>query len=220
MPKMARRETTSKISKQTSRTKSRTSTPPAARPCFGRSRSMSDAVCGFEQCTLMGCPIDVYQVTFFKTQPPIEPVSFVHRICSDAIQDPDRKRSRWTRRLTPMTMMGKATEKGLEEVTKAVLGPHFHAEGVAPKKVRHPSSSTPSPGLHAAATSVICTPYHGSYGAVGSGPGRVTPLISNFPVGKGIFSAASTLRFTSATIARRSGRGRADQDWGSTCRRS
>lgn len=45
-----------------------------------------------------------------------------------------------------MTMMGKATEKGLEEVTKAVLGPHFHAEGVAPKKVRHPSSATPSPG--------------------------------------------------------------------------
>jgi len=88
---------------------------------------------------LVCCLIDLFQVVFFKTKAPIEPVSFVHRICSDGVQDSDRKRSRWTRRLTPMTMMGKATEKGLEEVTKAVLAPHFHAEGVTPKKVRSPS---------------------------------------------------------------------------------
>jgi len=91
----------------------------------------------------MCSPTDVSQVIFFKTQEPIEPVSFVHRICSDAVQDPGRKRSRWTRRLTPMSMMSKATEKGLEEVTKAVLAPHFHVEGVAPKKVRYPSHSAP-----------------------------------------------------------------------------
>ena len=35
-----------------------------------------------------------------------------------------------------MTLMGKATEKGLEEVSKAVLAPHFHAVGVSTKKVR------------------------------------------------------------------------------------
>lgn len=31
--------------------------------------------------------------------------------------------------------MGKATEKGLEEVSRAVLAPSFHQEGVASKKV-------------------------------------------------------------------------------------
>jgi len=45
------------------------------------------------------------------------------------------KKSRWIKRLTPMTRMGKANEKGLEEVSKAVLEPHFHAEGVTAKKV-------------------------------------------------------------------------------------
>lgn len=73
---------------------------------------------------------------FFKTQEPIEPVSFVHRICSDAIESPALKRSRWVQRLTPMTLMGKATEKGLDEVARAVLAPHFHAPGEASKKVR------------------------------------------------------------------------------------
>ena len=34
-----------------------------------------------------------------------------------------------------MTRMGKATEKGLEEVSKAVLAPSFHHEGVESKKV-------------------------------------------------------------------------------------
>lgn len=34
-----------------------------------------------------------------------------------------------------MTRMGKATEKGLDEVSKAVLGPVFHGEGALPHKV-------------------------------------------------------------------------------------
>lgn len=42
-----------------------------------------------------------------------------------------------------MTRMGKANEKGLEEVSRAVLERHFHAEGVTAKKVctRLPSRS-------------------------------------------------------------------------------
>jgi len=35
-----------------------------------------------------------------------------------------------------MSLMGKATEKGLEEVARAVLAPIFHAHGVSAKKVR------------------------------------------------------------------------------------
>lgn len=35
-----------------------------------------------------------------------------------------------------MTRLGKATEKGLDEVSKAVLGPEFHQEGGPSKKGR------------------------------------------------------------------------------------
>jgi len=40
-----------------------------------------------------------------------------------------------------MTMMGKATETGLDTIAKAVLAPHFHDEGVVSKKVRFSSIS-------------------------------------------------------------------------------
>jgi tRNA acetyltransferase TAN1 len=79
--------------------------------------------------------IDVRCVVFFKTRAPIEPVALVHRVCTDTLQGHREQRSRWTRRLTPMSMMGKATEKGLEDVSKVVLAPHFHADGVKSKKV-------------------------------------------------------------------------------------
>ncbi len=84
---------------------------------------------------------------FFKTQAPIEPVSFVHKICTDAFESANIKKHRWIRRLTPMSQMGKATEKGLDAVAKAVLGPAFHQEGIAPQKVcipvlHFPKSST------------------------------------------------------------------------------
>jgi hypothetical protein len=77
-------------------------------------------------------------VIFFQTRAPIEPVSFVHRICADAVESSAVQRSRWVQRLTPMTLMGKATEKGLEDVARAVLAPHFHAQAQSesPKKVR------------------------------------------------------------------------------------
>lgn len=84
-------------------------------------------------------PIDITAVLFMKTQPPIEPTSFVHSICSDASTASERKRSRWIKRLTPMTLMGKATAKGLEEVAKAVLAPHFHQDSSAIRKVRFPT---------------------------------------------------------------------------------
>ncbi|KAI4135658.1 MAG: hypothetical protein LQ347_000468 [Umbilicaria vellea] len=73
-------------------------------------------------------------VIFFKTQQPIQPVSLVHRICSDAFESSSTKRSRWVKRLTPMTMMGKATEKGLQEVCVKVLPPSFHIEGAPSRK--------------------------------------------------------------------------------------
>lgn len=83
-----------------------------------------------------------HQVVFFKTQPPIEPVSFVHRICADAADSAARKRSRFIKRLTPISLLGPATEKGLEEVCERVLAPHFHSGGGTQKKVSTPAQHT------------------------------------------------------------------------------
>ena len=78
--------------------------------------------------------IDVQCVLFFKTRPPIEPVEFVHRICKDALEGVITKRCRSVKRLTPMTMMGKATVEGLEKVAASVLEPVFHGDEVGAKK--------------------------------------------------------------------------------------
>ena len=74
-------------------------------------------------------------MVFFKTVAPVEPVSFIHKICEDAMAEPMRKRTRTAKRLAPMTLMGKATMEGLESVARDVLAPHFHQAPVTPKKV-------------------------------------------------------------------------------------
>ncbi|KAL0259955.1 hypothetical protein SLS55_005698 [Diplodia seriata] len=78
--------------------------------------------------------VDTDCIMFFKTKAPIEPVEFVRRMCEDAMASSERKTGRFIKRLTPMTLMGKAHQKGLEEVAAQVLAPHFHAEGSAGKK--------------------------------------------------------------------------------------
>lgn len=72
---------------------------------------------------------------FFKTRPPLEPVSFVRKICEDAASSSGRKQSRFVKRLTPMTLMGKATWESMDEVAQQVLAPHFHQPNGLPKKV-------------------------------------------------------------------------------------
>ena len=79
-------------------------------------------------------------VIFFKTRAPVEPVSFVRRICEDAAKHNAPKRTRFCNRLTPMTLMGKATEEGLEKTAKEVLAPHFHTEPRVPVKVKSHST--------------------------------------------------------------------------------
>lgn len=73
--------------------------------------------------------LEVECVLFFKVQSPIDPVDFVHRICKEIVSKPDIRRMRYVNRLTPVTIIGKATEKGLEEVGKTVLGAHFQLSG-------------------------------------------------------------------------------------------
>jgi len=77
--------------------------------------------------------MDIQCVLFFKTRAPIEPVEFVHTICKDALEGATKKH-RWVKKLTPMTMMGKATVEGLEKIAKDILEPVFHAEGTSSKR--------------------------------------------------------------------------------------
>ncbi|KZF18871.1 hypothetical protein L228DRAFT_286365 [Xylona heveae TC161] len=70
--------------------------------------------------------LDIQCVMFFRTRKPVDPVKLVHAICEDAFSLPGQKRTRWVKRLTPVTLIGKATEKGVEEVAQQVLAPHFH----------------------------------------------------------------------------------------------
>ena len=73
--------------------------------------------------------IDLQCVLFFKTSPAIDPVDFVHRICVEIVSKPGIRRMRYVNRLTPVTMTEKATEKGITELGKTVLGRHFHLAG-------------------------------------------------------------------------------------------
>jgi tRNA acetyltransferase TAN1 len=70
--------------------------------------------------------LDLQCVLFFKTRPPIDPVDFVHRICEEIVSNSSVRKMKYANRLTPMTMIGKATEKGVEEVGKEVLGATFN----------------------------------------------------------------------------------------------
>lgn len=75
-------------------------------------------------------------VVFFKTIAPVEPVSLVKTICEEAMADNQCKRTRFTKRLSPMTLMGRASAEGLEKVATEVLAPHFHQEPFQRRKVR------------------------------------------------------------------------------------
>ncbi|KAI9757656.1 MAG: hypothetical protein M4579_003381 [Chaenotheca gracillima] len=70
--------------------------------------------------------LDMQCVLFFKVRSPVVPTDFVRQICQDALSGSRTQQTRFTKRLTPMTLMGKANEKSLNEVAKAVLAPHFH----------------------------------------------------------------------------------------------
>ncbi|KAI0836154.1 hypothetical protein F5Y06DRAFT_274334 [Hypoxylon sp. FL0890] len=75
--------------------------------------------------------LDLDCLTFIRTKPPIDPVELVKRICQDAkeAKNKTQRRARFINRFTPVTASAKATEAGLEEVAKKVLGEHFQLAG-------------------------------------------------------------------------------------------
>ncbi|OSS46429.1 hypothetical protein B5807_08476 [Epicoccum nigrum] len=78
--------------------------------------------------------LDTQCLVFFKTRAPVEPVSFVHKICQDTADGVQHKNCRFVKRLTPITGIEKANQKGLETVAEKVLAPHFHGDENAGKK--------------------------------------------------------------------------------------
>ena len=66
---------------------------------------------------------DSLKVIFIKTLAPVHPVALVQLICKDYELGHPINRSRYLQRLTPITVTGKATERGIEEVAKAVVQP-------------------------------------------------------------------------------------------------
>jgi len=78
--------------------------------------------------------LDTQCILFFKTTAPVEPVDFVKSFLEDATNQPQRRRSRAVRRLTPVSLIGNATEKGVEKVAHEVLAPHFHGNDQESRK--------------------------------------------------------------------------------------
>jgi tRNA acetyltransferase TAN1 len=72
---------------------------------------------------------------FFRTRSPVEPVSFVEKICQELVAGVQLQNCRYVKRLTPITATDKATPKGLEAVAKEVLAPHFHGPDQVGRKV-------------------------------------------------------------------------------------
>lgn len=71
---------------------------------------------------------------FFKTRLPVEPVSFIHKICQDTADGIEPQRCRFVKRLTPLSAIGKVAGNGLKDIATEVLAPHFHKPEQESKK--------------------------------------------------------------------------------------
>ncbi|KAL1857826.1 hypothetical protein Plec18170_003050 [Paecilomyces lecythidis] len=77
--------------------------------------------------------MDMPCISFIRLDKSIDPVDLVHSICVDARENPEKKRSRWILRLTPVTAIRKTLSVNLEDFAREILKPHFHSGG-PPKK--------------------------------------------------------------------------------------
>lgn len=73
-------------------------------------------------------------VTFIRLDKSIDPIKLVHDLCVEAHANPERKRSRWVKRMTPISSIRKTLSVDFEAFAREILQPHFHSGG-PPKKV-------------------------------------------------------------------------------------
>lgn len=82
---------------------------------------------------------------FMKLSKPIDPASMVRRMCEDArdCPEPRQRKCRYINRLTPVTDIDRATEKGIVRVGRKVLAPFFALKGEAEGEVPEIDSALP-----------------------------------------------------------------------------
>jgi tRNA acetyltransferase TAN1 len=83
--------------------------------------------------------LDIPCVSFARTGRGIDPVSLVRRICQDASEHPMQMRSRYIKRMTPITLIRKTLSGGLEQLCDVVLKPYFHSGGPSKKFAIRPT---------------------------------------------------------------------------------
>lgn len=71
----------------------------------------------------------------------MDPVSLVRQICNAANSNASRQRSRYVKRLTPISGVRKTMGNGLEQLCEVVLKPVF-GDDTVPKKALRPTSDT------------------------------------------------------------------------------
>lgn len=84
-----------------------------------------------DKALLKAMKLNIDCLLFVRTKSPIEPVEFVKRIVVDTKECTDIRKikCRYLNRLTPMSVMGKATEQGLAETARQVLEEYFDLSG-------------------------------------------------------------------------------------------
>ncbi|KAF6815537.1 tRNA acetyltransferase TAN1 [Colletotrichum sojae] len=66
-------------------------------------------------------------VFFMKTRPPVDPVELCRRICQDASAcgDPKERKTKYINRLTPVSILDKASDNGVIRAARKALAPYF-----------------------------------------------------------------------------------------------
>ena len=98
-------------------------------------------------CTIPQLTLDV--VFFLKSSPPVEPVSFTHSVVK-SMEDPNKRLpSRFIKRMTPISLVCKATQGDILATAKRVLEPVFNlAAPAAPEASAAPEAlATPAVDL-------------------------------------------------------------------------
>ncbi|KAJ5891831.1 uncharacterized protein N7473_008059 [Penicillium subrubescens] len=78
-------------------------------------------------------------VIFVRLEKSIDPVELVHRLCAEAQANPETKKSRYVKRMTPVTEVRKTLSVDLEAFAREILKPHFHSGGPPKKYAIRPS---------------------------------------------------------------------------------
>jgi hypothetical protein len=141
--------------------------------------------------------LNVDCLLFVKTQPPVNPVEFVKRICEDAAKlsassesngcgdavvskNPETKtmfRCRYVNRLTPVSATGKATEQGLIEVARKVLGEWFDLSGKRGQQQQKGEEGDKKEGLEQAEKNDDAGAQEGEQQQVGKKPYTVSLML-------------------------------------------